>query len=208
MTAMHEVIGHGSGKLSDRLKGGAEPFLKEYFSTLEEARADLMALWNIWDPELKKLGLVSDQEPVARAMYDNAARVSLTQLRRIPRGTTIEEDHARAASKDCLERNQVQRLGDAEVMVRMDDVAAWIELEQAPKEGLVDQCVYEDVDMRCLVQGSADEWEEEIRIWPEGDHARGRGVPARERKWVSAHGLSARERPRLPEFKRVCIPVS
>ena len=95
MTALHEVIGHGSGKLSARLKGGAEPYLKEYFSTLEEARADLMALWNVWDPELKKLGLVSDQESVARAMYDNAARVSLTQLRRITRGETIEEDHAR-----------------------------------------------------------------------------------------------------------------
>src|SRR5438874_10929032 len=93
MTAMHEVIGHGSGKLSDRLKGGAEPYLKEYFSTLEEARADLMALWNVWDPELKTLGLVRDQEQVARAMYDNAARVALTQLRRIPKGNTIEEDH-------------------------------------------------------------------------------------------------------------------
>jgi dipeptidyl-peptidase-3 len=95
LTAMHEVIGHGSGKLSDRVKGGAEPYLKEYFSTLEEARADLMGLWNVWDPELKKLGLVTDQESVARAMYDNAARVVLTQLRRIPRGNTIEEDHAR-----------------------------------------------------------------------------------------------------------------
>jgi dipeptidyl-peptidase III len=95
MTALHEVIGHGSGKLSDRLKEGAEPYLKEYFSTLEEARADLMALWNIWDPEMKKLGLVSDQENVARAMYDNAARVALTQLRRIQKGNTIEEDHAR-----------------------------------------------------------------------------------------------------------------
>ena len=95
MTALHEVIGHGSGKLSARLKGGSEPYLKEYYSTLEEARADLMALWNVWDPELKKLGLVSDQESVARAMYDNAARVSLTQLRRITKGTTIEEDHAR-----------------------------------------------------------------------------------------------------------------
>jgi dipeptidyl-peptidase III len=95
LTAMHEVIGHGSGKVSDRLTRGAEPELKEYYATLEEARADLMALWNIWDPKLKELGLVTEQEAVARAMYDNAARVVLTQLRRIQRGTTIEEDHAR-----------------------------------------------------------------------------------------------------------------
>jgi dipeptidyl-peptidase-3 len=95
LTALHEVIGHGSGKLSDRLKAGAEPFLKEYFSTLEEARADLMGLFNIWDPKLKELGLVSDQEGVARTMYDGAARVALTQLRRIPNGDTIEEDHQR-----------------------------------------------------------------------------------------------------------------
>jgi dipeptidyl-peptidase III len=95
LTAMHEVIGHGSGKLSDRVKGGAEPYLKEYFSTLEEARADLMGLWNVWDPKLKELGLVTDQEEVAKTMYDSAARAPLTQLRRIPRGTTIEEDHQR-----------------------------------------------------------------------------------------------------------------
>jgi dipeptidyl-peptidase III len=94
-TALHEVIGHGSGKLSDRLKGGSEPYLKEYFSTLEEARADLMALWNIWDPKLKELGLVTNQEEVARAMYDSSAQVALTQLRAIPKGDTIEEDHAR-----------------------------------------------------------------------------------------------------------------
>jgi dipeptidyl-peptidase-3 len=95
MTALHEVIGHGSGKLSDRVKGGAEPYLKEYFSTLEEARADLMALWNAWDPKLRELGLVWNQEEVAKAMYDSAALAELTQLRRIPRGDTIEEDHLR-----------------------------------------------------------------------------------------------------------------
>jgi dipeptidyl-peptidase-3 len=95
MTALHEVIGHGSGKLSERMKGGAEPYLKEYFSTLEEARADLMGLWNAWDPKLKDLGLVSNQDEVAKAMYDSAALVALTQLRRIPRGDTIEEDHER-----------------------------------------------------------------------------------------------------------------
>ena len=95
LTAMHEVIGHGSGKLSDRVKGGAGAYLKEYFSTLEEARADLMGLWNVWDPKLKELGLVKNQEEVARAMYDSQARAVLTQLRRIPKGTTIEEDHQR-----------------------------------------------------------------------------------------------------------------
>ena len=95
MTALHEVIGHGSGKLSERLRGGAEPYLKEYFSTLEEARAVLMALWNAWDPKLKELSLVANQDEVGKAMYDSAAQVAITQLRRIPRGDTIEEDHDR-----------------------------------------------------------------------------------------------------------------
>ncbi len=95
LVAMHEVIGHGSGKLSDRVAGGAQPFLKEYFSTLEEGRADLMALWNVWDPKLTELGLITNQEEVAKAMYDGAAEVALTQLRRIPHGDTIEEDHER-----------------------------------------------------------------------------------------------------------------
>ena len=95
LVALHEVIGHGSGKLSDRVAGGAQPFLKEYFSTLEEGRADLMALWNVWDPKLKELGLITNQEEVAKAMYDSAAEVALTQLRRIQHGATIEEDHQR-----------------------------------------------------------------------------------------------------------------
>ncbi len=95
MTAMHEVIGHGSGKLNPKLTREPSYYLKEYFSTLEEARADLMALWNVWDPKLKQLGLVQNQDDVAKAMYYDAARVALTQLRRIPRGNTIEEDHQR-----------------------------------------------------------------------------------------------------------------
>ena len=53
MTALHEVIGHGSGKLSSRLNHGAEPELKEYFSTLEEGRADLMALWKRVGPQIE-----------------------------------------------------------------------------------------------------------------------------------------------------------
>jgi len=94
LTEMHEVIGHGSGQLSPKLTHEAAYYLKEYFSSLEEGRADLMALWNVFDPKLKELGLVSSDE-VGRAMYDEAAGVMLTQLRRIPQGDTIEEDHER-----------------------------------------------------------------------------------------------------------------
>jgi dipeptidyl-peptidase-3 len=95
LIALHEVIGHGSGRLSDRFAGGSEPALKEYFSTLEEGRADLMALWNVWDPKLKELGLIGDQQEVAKAMYDTAALNGLTELRNVPTGDTLEEDHAR-----------------------------------------------------------------------------------------------------------------
>ena len=94
MTALHEIIGHGSGKLSPKLTHDPAYYLKEYFSTLEEARADLMALWNIWDPKLQELGLISNPD-VAKTMYYSAVRVALTQLQRNPKGDTIEEDHER-----------------------------------------------------------------------------------------------------------------
>ncbi|HEV3041653.1 MAG TPA: peptidase M49 [Candidatus Angelobacter sp.] len=94
LTALHEVIGHGSGKVSPKLTHEPAYYLKEYYSTLEEGRADLMALWNAFDPKLQELGLISSPE-VAKAMYRNAARVPLVQLRSITRGNTIEEDHQR-----------------------------------------------------------------------------------------------------------------
>jgi dipeptidyl-peptidase-3 len=94
LTALHEIVGHGSGKLSAKLTQDASFYLKEYSSTLEEARADLMALWNVFDPKLAELGVISSPE-VAKAMYDASARVALVQLRRIPRGDSLEEDHDR-----------------------------------------------------------------------------------------------------------------
>ncbi len=94
LTAMHETLGHGSGKLNPKLTQEPTFYLKEYFSTLEEARADLCALWDVWDPKLKELGLISSPD-VAKAMYYQTARVALLQLRGIPKGDTIEEDHQR-----------------------------------------------------------------------------------------------------------------
>jgi dipeptidyl-peptidase-3 len=80
--------------VSPKLTQDSSFYLKEYFSTLEEARADLMALWNVFDPKLKELGIVSSDD-IGRVMYNSEARVMLTQLRRIPKGDTIEEDHQR-----------------------------------------------------------------------------------------------------------------
>ncbi len=56
---MHEVIGHASGKIADRLNGKPQNALKEQYSALEEARADLVALYFLPDPKLVELGLVS-----------------------------------------------------------------------------------------------------------------------------------------------------
>jgi dipeptidyl-peptidase-3 len=94
MTALHEVIGHGSGKMNPKLTREPAFYLKEYFSTLEEARADLMALWSVWDPKARELGLASNPD-VAKVMYYDAVLVAITQLRQIPKGDTIEEDHER-----------------------------------------------------------------------------------------------------------------
>ena len=93
-TAMHEILGHGSGKLNPKLTQEPAYYLKEYYSTLEEARADLTALWHVWDPKLKELGVISHPD-VAKAMYYQTARTALLQLRGIPKGDTIEEDHQR-----------------------------------------------------------------------------------------------------------------
>lgn len=94
MTALHEIIGHGSGKMDPKLTHDPEFYLKQYFSTLEEARADLMALWSVWDPKVRELGLIPNLD-VAKAMYYDAVRAPIIQLRRIPNGDTIEEDHER-----------------------------------------------------------------------------------------------------------------
>jgi len=93
-TAMHEVLGHGSGKMNPQLTQEPASYLKEYYSTLEEARADLVAMWNFFDPKLVEIGAIPDIE-VAKAAYDSEARASLVQLREVPTGDTIEEDHRR-----------------------------------------------------------------------------------------------------------------
>ncbi len=96
-TNMHEVIGHASGKISERLKGSPQSALKEQYSALEESRADLVALYFLPDPKLVELGLIdaTDHTEIVQAEYESYTRNALVQLRRIREGTQIEEDHMR-----------------------------------------------------------------------------------------------------------------
>jgi dipeptidyl-peptidase-3 len=96
-TNMHEVIGHGSGRVEESLRGNPQAALKEQFSALEEARADLVALYFLPDARLVELGLVdkADHQDVVLAAYEAYARNALVQLRRVRHGTQIEEDHMR-----------------------------------------------------------------------------------------------------------------
>jgi dipeptidyl-peptidase-3 len=96
-TDMHEVIGHASGRMSEAVKGSPQSHLKEEFSALEEARADLVGLFFIADPKMVELGIIAaaDHHATVRAEYEAYTRNALVQLRRIREGTQIEEDHMR-----------------------------------------------------------------------------------------------------------------
>ena len=96
-TDLHEVLGHASGRQKEGLKGSPQELIKEHFSALEEARADLVALYFLPDPKMAELGVVpaSDQDAVVRAEYEADTRNALVQLRRVREGTQIEEDHMR-----------------------------------------------------------------------------------------------------------------
>jgi len=96
-TSLHEVIGHGSGQADPALGTSASAALREYYSTVEETRADLVALYFVTHPKLAELGIVeaAHQAEIACAAYEAFARNALVQLRRVREGTTLEEDHMR-----------------------------------------------------------------------------------------------------------------
>ncbi len=97
LTDMHEVIGHASGQQAAGFTGSPQSKIKEFFSALEEGRADLVGLYFIADPKLPELGIIpaADQDNLVKAMYESYTRNALVQLRRVREGTQIEEDHMR-----------------------------------------------------------------------------------------------------------------
>jgi len=93
-TALHEVLGHASGKIEPGV-GTPSETLKNYRSALEEGRADLFSLYYIMDPKLVELGLVPSEE-VGKAEYDTyITNGILYQLRRLQLGDMIEQSHMR-----------------------------------------------------------------------------------------------------------------
>jgi dipeptidyl-peptidase-3 len=157
-TNMHEVIGHGSGRISERLQGSPQTSLREQYSAIEESRADLVALYFLPDSKLVALGLVdaADHADIVRAEYEAYARNALVQLRRVREGTHLEEDHMR-------NRQMV-------VMWLMDNSRA-IELRR--RDG---KTFYTVVDVREFQEAVGRLLAEVQRIKAEGDYEAAKGL--------------------------------
>ena len=91
-TDLHECLGHGSGKLLPGVDGDA---LKENGSTLEEARADLFALYYLADQKLIDLGILDNPDAYQAEYYKYIMNGMMTQLNRIELGNDVEEAHMR-----------------------------------------------------------------------------------------------------------------
>lgn len=93
-TDMHEVIGHASGQIEPGIKQPSET-LKNYASTLEEARADLVALYYLYDKKLVDMGIMESLD-YGKASYDEYITKGLMiQLARLKQGKNLEEAHMR-----------------------------------------------------------------------------------------------------------------
>ena len=125
-TDLHECLGHASGQL---MPGVTVEALKNYHSPLEEARADLFALYYIMDPKIIELGLLPSPD-AAKAEYNNFIHNALIkQLVRLEPGKNIEEAHMRnrqMIAKWCYEKGKSEKVieffkKDGKTFVRIND---------------------------------------------------------------------------------------
>jgi dipeptidyl-peptidase III len=155
-TALHEVIGHASGQINKGVGQPAET-LKNFASTLEEARADLVGLYFVMDEKLVNLGLIPSLE-VGKAEYDGYIRNGLlTQLQRLDLGKQVEEEH--------MQNRQL--------------IAAWV-FEKGAAEKVISKVAkngktyYDIQDYAKLRRLFGDLLREIQRITSEGDYAAGK----------------------------------
>lgn len=127
-TDLHECLGHGSGKM---LEGVDSDSLKAYGSTIEEARADLFALYYMPDKKLVELGLTPDEEAYKSCYYSQMMNGMLTQMVRIKLGDNIEEAHMRnraLIARWSFERGQKENIcelvkRDGKTYIKINDYA-------------------------------------------------------------------------------------
>ena len=115
-TDLHECLGHGSGQLLPGVDGDA---LKENGSALEEARADLFALYYLADPKLIELGILDNPEAYKAEYYKFMMNGLMTQLNRIELGNDVEEAHMRnrqLIAKWALKHGKKQGKGGKDVV--------------------------------------------------------------------------------------------
>ncbi len=91
-TDLHECLGHASGQL---LPGVDPNALRSYSATLEEARADIFALYYMADPKLVELGVMPTADAYKAGYYQQMMNGLMTQLVRIIPGDNLEEAHMR-----------------------------------------------------------------------------------------------------------------
>ena len=118
-TDLHECLGHGSGRL---LPGVSAEALRNYGSTIEEARADLFGLYFLADPKLVELGLLPNQEAHHAQYYSYMLNGLMTQLVRINPGLQLEEAHMRnraLIARWALQLAQERQTSDARPAVEL-----------------------------------------------------------------------------------------
>ncbi|WP_282125779.1 dipeptidyl-peptidase 3 family protein [Marinifilum flexuosum] len=137
-TDLHECLGHGSGQL---LPGVGMDALKNYHSTLEEARADLFALYYMMDPKMVEIGLMPSLD-VAKAEYDGYIRNGLlTQLTRIELGKDIEESHMR--NRQLIAKWVYERGESAIEQVKKEDKTFFVVKDYEKLRGLFGELLAE-----------------------------------------------------------------
>jgi dipeptidyl-peptidase-3 len=128
-TDLHECLGHASGQL---LPGVDPDALRVYGAVIEEARADLFALYYIADAKMVELGLLNDPEAYKAEYYRYMNNGLMTQLSRIELGKSIEQAHMRnRALISCRLLEQGQK--DNSIDLRKENGKTFVFINDYPK---------------------------------------------------------------------------